>query len=420
MKELKIADMIAREILSGTLTAEEARELAEWRAASADNEACYQECAGSSHGEERAGSSHGEERVGSSHGEECAGLSHGEERAGESRGGEYAGIVEQYPVEEERERVARAIRRRRVPAWRVAIAAATVAGISLALWLGQQRYRNGEEDGYPVAALPGSVKAMLLLPEGKSFALDQHVTLAISGDRLAVQDQSVALLEETRQSAPREMTNYHLLTVPRGGEYSLTLADGTKVWLNSDTRLRFPLPFADNAREVYLEGEAYFEVQRDENRPFSVRTNLGTVQVLGTAFNIAAYPENRNFATTLVTGSVEVVAAERLVRLVPGMHAIWREGREQFDIHEVDVSRYTSWIKGIFEFENTSLRDILNYLARWYNVSFEFSGEEVADLHFTGGAKKYRPLEEFLKVIEHSCEVKFSMKESVIHVSGNH
>jgi ferric-dicitrate binding protein FerR (iron transport regulator) len=198
------------------------------------------------------------------------------------------------------------------------------------------------------------------------------------------------------------------------------LADGTKVWLNSDTRLRFPLPFAGHAREVYLEGEAYFEVQRDEDRPFTVRTNLGTVRVLGTTFNISSYPDNHDIVTTLVTGSVEVTVAEGFIRLVPGMQASWKEGHEQFDVHEVDASCYTSWIKGIFEFEDTSLRDILNYLARWYNVSFEFAGKEVADLRFTGGAKKYRPLEEFLRVIERSCEVKFSMKESVIHVSGNH
>jgi ferric-dicitrate binding protein FerR (iron transport regulator) len=306
------------------------------------------------------------------------------------------------------ERVApgRARWRRRWRHARWAVAAAVVAGIFLLP-------RGGEEDRHAASAPPGSLKATLLFPEGGRVALERHVTLAMSGERLSARVDSVVVLEETHRPVASDL----LLEVPRGGEYHLTLADGTGVWLNSDTRLRFPFPFAARAREVYLEGEAYFEVRRDEERPFIVRTGAGAVNVLGTSFNISAYPENSDMVTTLVEGSVEVAVAGSLTRLVPGQQAAWRRG--EITVREVDVASCTSWIKGVFEFEDTSLREILTYLARWYNVSFEFAGEEVAGLRFTGGAKKYLPLEEFLTVIERSCEVKFSMKESVIHVSGN-
>jgi ferric-dicitrate binding protein FerR (iron transport regulator) len=291
-------------------------------------------------------------------------------------------------------------------------AAAVVAGICLSAWFVFETQREEKREEYPVAALPGTFKATLSLPGGESIALDRHVTLAPPDNSPAVEERPIALPLETRESGEE-----HLLSVPRGGEYQLTLADGTRVWLNSDTRLRFSFPFAKEAREIYLEGEAYFEVQREEGRPFIVHAGPGSVNVTGTTFNVSAYPGNRNMVTTLVRGSVEVNVAGDVIPLVPGTQASWKEG--VFEVREVDVLPFTSWVKGIFEFENTSLRDILNYLARWYNVTFEFSDEEVAGLRFTGGAKKYRPLEEFTRVIERSCEVKFSMKESVIHVSGD-
>ncbi|MDR2130610.1 MAG: DUF4974 domain-containing protein [Odoribacteraceae bacterium] len=296
----------------------------------------------------------------------------------------------------------------RRPGW--AVAAACVAGISLLTWIGIEVRR--EEGVHPVSALPGALKATLSLPGGEEITLERHVTLALSKEALAIREDSILLVET------REEREEHLLSVPRGGEYQLTLADGTRIWLNSDTRLRFPFPFTGGTREVYLEGEAYFEVQREEGRPFIVRTDLGSVNVLGTAFNISAYPENRDIVTTLVTGMVEISVAERLIRLTPGNQAIWQQGREQVEVRAVDVSCYTSWMKGLFEFEDTSLKEILAYLARWYNVSFAFANEEIAALRFTGGAKKYRPLEEFLQGIERACEVKFSMKESVIYVSS--
>jgi ferric-dicitrate binding protein FerR (iron transport regulator) len=294
-------------------------------------------------------------------------------------------------------------------------AAAVVVGVFVASWA----WWHGEGDASLATALPGSTKATLLLPEGQRFQLDGDVTLAMSGERLSVEDRSVALLEEVRQAPPRAIEDYHLLAVPRGGEYQLALADGTRVWLNSDSRLRFPLPFAAGEREVYLDGEAYFEVQRDEERPFIVRTDAGTVRVLGTAFNVSVYPEKRGIVTTLVTGKVVVAAGEALVHLAPGEQAAWREGDERFSVQAVDAAHYTSWIKGVFEFEDTALCDILAYLSRWYNVDFEFADQEVAALRFTGGAKKYRPLEEFLRVIERSCEVQFNVKNTVIHVSAN-
>ncbi|MDR0544233.1 MAG: DUF4974 domain-containing protein [Odoribacteraceae bacterium] len=306
--------------------------------------------------------------------------------------------------------LSRARRRKRLA--RAITAAACIAGICLSTWIVVELRRASGD--HPVTALPGSLKATLSLPGGESISLERHVTLALAGEKFAPREGTVPLLLDTNKAGKE-----HLLSVPRGGEYHLTLADGTLVWLNSDTRLRFLFPFTGTLREVHLEGEAYFEVHRDADRPFIVRTRVGEVSVLGTAFNISAYPENREMVTTLVAGSVEMAVAGSRARLAPSAQATWRAGWEAIEVKTVEASRYTSWIGGVFEFEDTSLREILAYLSRWYDVSFSFAGDEIAALRFTGGARKYRPLEEFLESIERSCEVTFSMKGSVIHVSGS-
>ncbi|WP_279191279.1 FecR family protein [Butyricimonas virosa] len=200
---------------------------------------------------------------------------------------------------------------------------------------------------------------------------------------------------------------YHTISTPVGGEYHFTLADGTMVWLNSSSRLTFPTRFTGDAREVLVEGEVYFGVQHDESKPFIVRVNDVSVRVLGTEFCISAYPENEGVMTTLVRGAVQVTSGNNRVVLKPGYQAVVDQYSGAISQRAVELSLYTSWVRGIFEYENMELNDIMVQLARWYDVQFTFSASECKERRFTGVIRKYEDLNDVLDMIEKTTNVKF-------------
>ena len=200
---------------------------------------------------------------------------------------------------------------------------------------------------------------------------------------------------------------YHTTSTPVGGEYHFTLADGTMVWLNSSSRLTFPTRFTGDAREVLVEGEVYFGVQHDESKPFIVRVNDVSVRVLGTEFCISAYPENEGVMTTLVRGAVQVTSGNNQVVLKPGYQAVVDQYSGAISQRAVELSLYTSWVRGIFEYENMELNDIMVQLARWYDVQFTFSASECKERRFTGVIRKYEDLNDVLDMIEKTTNVKF-------------
>ena len=200
---------------------------------------------------------------------------------------------------------------------------------------------------------------------------------------------------------------YHTISTPVGGEYHFTLADGTMVWLNSSSRLTFPTRFTGDAREVLVEGEVYFGVQHDESKPFIVRVNDVSVRVLGTEFCISAYPENEGVMTTLVRGAVQVTSGNNQVVLKPGYQAVVDQYSGAISQRAVELSLYTSWVRGIFEYENMELNEIMVQLARWYDVQFTFSASECKERRFTGVIRKYEDLNDVLDMIEKTTNVKF-------------
>ena len=200
---------------------------------------------------------------------------------------------------------------------------------------------------------------------------------------------------------------YHTISTPVGGEYHFTLADGTMVWLNSSSRLTFPTRFTGDVREVLVEGEVYFGVQHDESKPFIVRVNDVSVRVLGTEFCISAYPENEGVMTTLVRGAVQVTSGNNQVVLKPGYQAVVDQYSGAISQRAVELSLYTSWVRGIFEYENMELNDIMVQLARWYDVQFTFSASECKERRFTGVIRKYEDLNDVLDMIEKTTNVKF-------------
>lgn len=241
-------------------------------------------------------------------------------------------------------------------------------------------------------------QAVLSFPDGQQIKLTQAETQETDWVKYADRYQDT----QTETVEPVKVK----IEVARGGEYKIRLDDSTTVWLNSESTLIYPQKFNQGQRKVELTGEAYFEVKREDSRPFIVSAGDMEVKVLGTVFNIAAYPNEENITTTLVQGCVEVSTSQQSAKLLPGDQAIVQEGQEEIVIAQVDPTLYTSWTNGMFKFDNMSLSEICKRLSRWYHVDFTFEGD-CANEKFTGGTWKYVPLEDFLTKIERVTDVVF-------------
>ena len=214
--------------------------------------------------------------------------------------------------------------------------------------------------------------------------------------------------------AGTEAPVYNRVSTPRGGEYTIVLEDGTRVSLNAQSELRYPVAFNGKTREGQLMGEAYFEVAPDAEHPFIVKTEGMNIRVLGTTFNVCAYREGKA-RTTLVEGKVKVRAGQQEHVLAPGQQ-LSRSRDGQVEVREVDVSNYTAWRNQRFVFEDYSLEEVLYQLERWYNVTFFIRNESARELRFTGDLPKYEHLDKVLEKLELVTYIRFVQEKDVITV----
>jgi ferric-dicitrate binding protein FerR (iron transport regulator) len=294
----------------------------------------------------------------------------------------------------------------------VSIAFASVAAVlALALFLSPLLFRENKSnthieavvaDAAPIVA--GSTKAALTLANGQKVMLgndDSHNLTAIRNAK------------EKTGSVSR---NLNLLSTPKGGEFKVTLEDGTVVWLNAQSRLYYPDSFDGDERRVKVEGEAYFKVAKNEKRPFFVETAGQMVRVYGTEFNINSYGENKSVYTTLVNGKISLYPIEspkaELI-LTPGNQAIFSKRDASTSVHRVDPEVMTSWRNGKFVFEEQTLEQIMQTLSRWYDFTFEFKNNSIAATEFAGSMSRYSNFNDVLKILEQSGNLKFK-------VSGHH
>jgi ferric-dicitrate binding protein FerR (iron transport regulator) len=241
---------------------------------------------------------------------------------------------------------------------------------------------------------PGEDKAMLILADGTRIALDstQNGQIASLGStRILKLNGTLSLSPAGGFSSPSPSTSYNTITTPRGGQFQIVLPDGSKVWLNSASSLQFPAVFKGGERRVIMTGEAYFEIARNKDMPFTVSIaspinpastgpgaphgsapapggDLGQVRVLGTNFNVMAYPEEQTVNTTLLQGAVEVSGAQYTRRLAPGQQAALDNAHHKLSVGQVDVDQSIAWKNGLFEFDHTDLATIMRQLARWYDI----------------------------------------------------
>ncbi len=257
----------------------------------------------------------------------------------------------------------------------------------------------------------GKKEATLTLADGSTIKLENDKEQIISDkEGLKIAKDSLNNISYIGQASEKSKLKYNTIEVPRGGEYSLTLSDGTKVRLNADTKLHYPVEFLSNKRDVYLNGEAYFEVVHNEQAPFIVHSHDSEVEVLGTSFNVSAYHDQEFIATTLVEGSVQINNLGNTELLNPGYQSIIIRGKNEITINKVDTYLYTSWVDGIYEFENVELEYIMTQLSRSYDVDFFFTEKQYKHIRFTGAFEKENSVEYALKMIERVAHVSFAIK----------
>ena len=266
---------------------------------------------------------------------------------------------------------------------------------------------------------PGCSQAVLVLDDGRKVFLKEEEEGVISEDKeITVTGEKNRLVYTSSEGKNVDEIRFNELEVPRGGEYKVRLADGTLVYLNSATRMKYPVKFDEKERKVYLSGEAYFEVAKDPERPFFVEMEGVEVRVYGTSFNVNTHQKG-NIQTVLVKGSIGVKVLssgmESVIR--PGQMAEFKQGNTKVDVKDVNVAVYTDWKDGIFRFENQRLEDILAVLSNWYDMNVFYQTVSVKELHFSGYMERYKDVSVILEAITLSTGVTFSIQGKTIIVS---
>ncbi|UJH67043.1 FecR family protein [Allomuricauda sp. SCSIO 65647] len=293
---------------------------------------------------------------------------------------------------------------KKIPAiFKYAIAASILALISISFFL---TTNNNDPIDAPSTITNtieiGTDKAILTLADGSNIELKKGA--AYSDSNVTVENEKLMYTKQEREKSVSEM-EYNFLTVPRGGQFFVQLSDGTQVWLNSESRLKYPTGFVDGqARNVeLLYGEAYFDVSpssKHEGSVFKVHTGMQEIEVLGTEFNIKAYEDENYIYTTLIEGKVTVDNTIKKEILHPGKQSVLNVETRDIQIAEVDVHSEIAWKRGLFNFKNKSLKEIMKVLSRWYDVEVVFVNKELEKIAFKGVLRKNQNIEEILSLIK--------------------
>lgn len=264
------------------------------------------------------------------------------------------------------------------------------------------------------APLPGNNEATLTLADGSSIMLDQAGAgdLATQGNVKIIKLDSGSL---AYKGTAKDDAGFNTLTTPRGGQFQITLSDGTKVWLNAASSIQYPAAFTRNTRTVHLTGEAYFEVAKNSQQPFEVKTDKMNVRVLGTAFNIMAYNDEAETRTTLVNGAVNTVSGTSVIPLAPGQQAVTAiSGRISKAMHP-NMESVLAWKNGEFRFDGANITTIMRQVARWYDVEIVYEGKMPAN-EFYGVVSRKEDVQQLLDGLEIPGNVHFKTEGRIITV----
>lgn len=271
--------------------------------------------------------------------------------------------------------------------------------------------------------LPGGNKAILTLSNGKTITLDNASNGILDKEEGTAIDKKAdgqLVYEKLDATAPTisEVTRepiFNVLSTPQGGQYKIILPDGTKVWLNAASTLRYPTTFTGSERDVTLNGEAYFEVAANKTMPFRITTADSTrIRVLGTSFNIMAYSDEEFTKTTLLDGAVQMSSGKTSTTLRPGEQGSLKLHTSQLSTSKVDVEEAIAWKNGLFQFKSADIRTVMRQIARWYNVEVNYEGE--IPEHFTGQAYRKEDISVILEILELTGNVRFNINGKKVTV----
>ena len=262
----------------------------------------------------------------------------------------------------------------------------------------------------------GTRQAELVLASGEKIHLTggQNVKLKEGDSEITISDDKINYKKGS--TSAREVFN--LIRTPLGGEYTITLSDGTVVWLNAMSELKYPVEFIGDKRVVKLTGEAYFDVKPDAAKTFIVEVENYQVKVLGTSFNISSYKDDACVYTTLCRGKVNVVNCvdHQEKMLLPGNQLVCDLVTGSMDVRDVDVNLYTAWMKGRFEFDNYTVEKIFTILQRWYDVEVFYTNRQAGQQVFTGTLPRFDNLNAILNIMEEVSDVRFDLKGRTLFV----
>ncbi|WP_343533570.1 FecR domain-containing protein [Pedobacter sp.] len=307
--------------------------------------------------------------------------------------------------------------------WAAAAVILLALGSLIYLYSGGSKSLFHKQRSYASDALPGSNKAILVLADGRKISLSDvnngnvAKEAGLSITKTADGQLVYNVLEEISSGATKDDT-YNTIETPKGGVWQIKLPDGSSVWLNAASSLTYPISFAKGKnRIVELKGEAYFEVSKDKEHPFIVKTAKQEVEVLGTHFNINSYADESEVKTTLLEGSVKVVpylAGEQANVLKPGEQSILNA--KGINIKEVDADEAIDWKNGYFMFNNERQESIMRKIARWYNVQIEYADASAKDVMYYGSISRFENVSKLLRKFEQTGEVRFEINKNKITV----
>jgi transmembrane sensor len=296
--------------------------------------------------------------------------------------------------------------------YRLAVAASLIAVLGFGWYLFNERADVKKLNKSVSLIKPGGNKAFLTLADGTKINLDQALNGTIAkqeGIKITKTADGKLVYTILENKSGQSKLAFNIISTPAGGQYQVTLPDGTKVWLNALSSLKYPTAFIGKYRTVELTGEGYFEVAKNKNRPFKLKTSKQEISVLGTHFNVSAYADDAEIKTTLVEGGVAVKNFSPLATglLKPGQQAVFHHSG--FEVSNVDVEEYIAWKNGFFMFNNEGIKEAMQKLARWYDVDIEYVGD-FDGIYFGGSFSKNNSLQETLKILESTDKFKFKIE----------
>lgn len=313
----------------------------------------------------------------------------------------------------------RRARRLRVVSWSAAAAVVFMVGF-FALFL-QREPVDMSDLAFAERTEPGKAMVTLEMASGLTYRLDTMSSIVRNNGAEVAFDNEEGVLRVKEQVVDMpenaEEEGMNTINVPYGGTYTVELYDGTRVYLNSGTVLKFPSRFVGQQRVVHLKGEAYFEVVRDASKPFVVEVNEMSVKVLGTSFNVKSYVDEPGVYTTLVEGSVSIVRDGQPEKLIkPGEQAYYNKGVGTLSVVRVNVAEFTAWKEGLFYFNNITLDEILRIVARWYDLNVFYMNASAKSVVYSGKMPMYSSVEDVLRKFEISGDVRFELKDRTLTV----